>query len=54
MSAREKLNMAAFNGSLIIAGALGVLAQSWTLFWGVFCLLIVSSVATGNIRFKRK
>ncbi|HWL10658.1 MAG TPA: hypothetical protein VNQ76_19785 [Planctomicrobium sp.] len=54
MSAREKLNMAAFNGSLIIAGALGVLAQSWPLFWGVFCLLIVSNLVTGGIRVKRK
>lgn len=53
MSARQKLNVAAINGSLIIAGTVASVAQSWLLFWGLLLFLLTTAVATGGIRFRR-
>ena len=33
MGARQKLNAAYFHGCLIVSGLVGLVAQSWTLFW---------------------
>ena len=52
MGARQKLNAAYFNGCLIVSGLVGLVAQSWTLFW----LSLVVSVAlcshSGEIRHR--
>lgn len=50
MGARQKLNQASINGSFLIAGVLGVLYGSWTLFVVVFVLLVATGVMGGDIR----
>ena len=50
MTAKHKLNAAYLNGSLVIAGALGLMTQSFTVFFVAAAVLIVSSYATGHIR----
>jgi type IV secretory pathway TrbD component len=50
MGARRKLNQAYFNGSLIIAGVLGLITQSWVIFSLVLISVLGLNVASRNIR----
>jgi type IV secretory pathway TrbD component len=50
MGARRKLNQAYFNGSLIIAGVLGLITQSWVIFSLVLIGVLGLNVASRNIR----
>jgi hypothetical protein len=50
MGARQKLNQAYVNGSLITAGVLGLLTQSWAVFFLVLVGTLGLNVAARNIR----
>jgi len=54
MPARERLNAAAINGTIIVAGLLGALSGSWLLFGLVVAVGIVTSILGGGIRLKRR
>ena len=50
MGARTKLNRAFINGALLIAAVCGFISQSWTAFWITVAVLLLLSVASGEIR----
>ena len=50
MGARTKLNQAYLNGALIVAAAIGLLAQSWTVFIIAALIGIGLSLYAGEIR----
>lgn len=50
MGARQKLNQAYLNGTLVIATVVGVATQSWTVFWLAALIVAGSSFYAGNIR----
>ena len=52
MGARRKLNGAMLNGCALLAGALGVLSGSWTVFWVSLAVSIVAALCSGDIRPK--
>ena len=53
-SARHKLNAAYIHGSLIIAGLIGAIGQSWNVFILVAAVLTATSVLGGEIRLKQQ
>lgn len=50
MGVRTRLNQAYFNGSLLIAALLGLLAQSWPLFSLALAVLLASNLYLREIR----
>ena len=50
MGAAKKLNVSYMNGSLVLAAIVGLLFQSWTVFFVVAAILIVSDLYMGSIR----
>jgi len=50
MGARQKLNQAYLNGTIVVATLIGILAQSWAVFWLALALGIASSFFGGEIR----
>jgi hypothetical protein len=54
MRARTRLNQAYFNGSLLIAALLGLLAQSWPLFFLALVMLLASNLYLREIRPSRR
>ena len=52
MGARQKLNAAHFNGSLLVATAVGLIGQSWTLFGLTLVALIALGCHSGAIRHR--
>ncbi len=52
MAARQKLNAAYFNGCLIVSGLVGLVGQSWTLFWLALIVSIALSCHSGEIRHR--
>jgi hypothetical protein len=54
MGARHKLNTAAINGILVVAGAIAFFCQSWTVFWVLVAILGASAIHSGDIRFGRR
>jgi hypothetical protein len=54
MSARRKLNGTHLTGGLVVAGLVGLLTGSWSVFVVVFGTLAVIDVAAGNIRPSRR
>ena len=50
MNARNKLNVAFVNGSLLLAAALGLVVQSWWLFIIALIALLAMNLSTGEIR----
>ena len=50
MSARQKLNQGYIQGSLVIAGAIGVACESWVVFWIAALILVGLSTHSGEIR----
>lgn len=53
MNARNKLNIAYINGSLVFAVVIGLLMQSWVIFGVAMVGLLVGNVLMGDIRPKR-
>jgi hypothetical protein len=54
MGARQKLNAAYVNGSLLLAGLAGWLLESWLFFCLVLCGLIVLNLHSNEIRPGRR
>ncbi len=52
MGARQKLNAAYFNGCLIVSGLVGLVAQSWTLFWLALIVSLALCCHSGEIRHR--
>jgi hypothetical protein len=52
VSARQKLNNSYFNGALILAAIVGIVAQSWGIFLVVLGVLLVGSLCSGEIRLR--
>ena len=50
-NARQKLNVAYFNGALIVSALFGLIA-SWFAFWIALAVMIACGVAAGDIRPK--
>lgn len=50
MGARQKLNQAFATGSVFMASVVGVLAQSWPVFFVTLILLLAGNVYLGEIR----
>lgn len=50
MGARQKLNRAFFNGSLLLAGIVGVFTQSWLVFGLTLVALLALNLWMGEIR----
>lgn len=53
MSARKKLNSAYIGGSVVLSGAIGLMAQSWLVFCILLILLLAVHLYEGNIRPKK-
>ena len=54
MNARQKLNIAYFNGSLLLAIVAGIWCQSWILFFAILIVGIAISLCVGEIRPPRR
>ncbi len=52
MSARTKLNVAAFNGAIVVAGVVGALAQSWWVFGLLTTGLLLLAIHAGETRLR--
>ncbi len=52
MGARQKLNVAYFNGCLIVAGLVGLVAQSGTMFWLALVVSFGLCCHSGEIRHR--
>ncbi len=50
MGARHKLNQAYVNGAVIFAAVIGVLTESWPIFFVTLGLSIAIAVHAGDIR----
>jgi hypothetical protein len=50
MGAKQKLNSAHLWGALVIAGLVGLVTQSWTVFLVALTGVIVVDVIAGDIR----
>jgi hypothetical protein len=50
VNARQKLNSGHINGALIVAGLIGGLAGSWTIFGLALAGLVVTKLISGDIR----
>jgi len=50
MSAKNKLNGAHFLGALFVAGLIGGVTESWTVFLIALVGLLVAGVVAGDIR----
>jgi 1,4-dihydroxy-2-naphthoate octaprenyltransferase len=53
-NARKKLNVAYFNGSLLVAVLLGLIAGSWAVFWAALVVTLIGGVYGGDIRPYRR
>lgn len=54
MNARTKLNYAYIEGSILIAGLLGLVIQSWPIFFAALVVLLIGNVVNGGIRPSRR
>jgi hypothetical protein len=54
MSARSKLNAAHMNGALLVAGLVGGLVGSWSVFGLALAGLLVSQLVSGGIRLQKR
>jgi len=52
MGAREKLNQAYVNGAIVVAAVVGLIGQSWTMFWIAVAYAVASNVYGGGIRLQ--
>jgi hypothetical protein len=51
MGARDKLNQAYINGAMIAGTVLGIVTESWSIFWIAVIYCLASSIYTSEIRF---
>lgn len=54
MHTRQRLNRGYFQGSLLVAGVIGWLTQSWSVFALTMAILVVLNIAAGEIRLTRR
>ncbi len=54
MTARNKLNKAFFNGSLLLGAAAGVLSGSWVIFGLAVAGLLAANIAADEIRLTKR
>lgn len=54
MNARHKLNIAYFQGALLLAAAIGIVAESWIVFLAMLAFFIAVSLYVGDIRLTRR
>jgi hypothetical protein len=54
MNARNKLNYAYVEGSLAVAALLGLVIQSWAIFFAALAALLIGNVVNGDIRPNRR
>jgi hypothetical protein len=54
MGARNRLNAAAINGVLFIAGLVALLTGSWIVFGVIAVALIATSLHAGDIRLRSR
>jgi hypothetical protein len=54
MSARQRLNRAFFNGSLLIAGVVGAATGSLLTSGLTLAVLVAFNIAVGEIRFRKR
>ena len=52
MGARQKLNAAYVYGCLIISGFVGLITQSWALFWVALVVTVAICSHSGGIRHR--
>ena len=52
MGARQKLNVAYLHGCLLVSGLVGLVAQSWALFWLALVVTVVACCHSGEIRHR--
>lgn len=50
MNARQKLNAAFLQGSLLVATIIGIYAESWLVFLVSLLLSVATAIYTGDIR----
>jgi len=50
MSARQKLNSAAVHGAIVVAALVGLVFQSWLVFFVTSALLVGTAFLSGDIR----
>ncbi len=50
MGARHKLNQAYFNGAVFFAAIMGMLTESWAVFFVILGLSIAIALHSGDIR----
>jgi hypothetical protein len=50
MGVRQKLNQAYVNGTFVIAAGVGLITQSWAVFWLAAIVFVVGSLHSGDIR----
>lgn len=53
MGARQKLNRAFFNGSLLLAGLTGACTESWLVFGLALAVLLALNLWAGEIRLDK-
>ena len=53
MGAREKLNASYFTGSLIVAALLGLVTESWPVFFLALAVLLASNLYLREIRLRQ-
>jgi hypothetical protein len=54
MNARNKLNYAYVNGSILVAAVLALVFRSWAIFGAALAVLGIGSVVNGGIRPQRR
>jgi hypothetical protein len=54
MPARERLNAAYFQGSILLAALIGWACSSWAAFVAAFVVLLVCNLLAGDIRPNRR
>jgi hypothetical protein len=54
MGARQKLNAAYFQGSVVVAAVAGLVTESWPVFFVALAALVGTNLCAGNIRPNNK
>ena len=52
MGARQKLNVAYFNGCLVVSALVGLVGQNWALFWLALIVSLALCCHSGEIRHR--
>ena len=49
-NAKDKLNAASIRGTVLVAGVIALLLESWSVFWLLVAILLLTSAMAGDIR----